>query len=218
MRLYHFLNEHYGLEGIHKRRLKVSRINELNDPFEFAAVCFEDKAIRQAFGRMKNEMNLHRGLLCFSTKWNNPVMWSHYADRHKGICLGFDVSDESVGPVSYSGKRLAVELEQFKSPRELPLEFLTKLLFTKYAHWKYENEYRGFVTLQEQDKDTGHYFAKFSNQMVLRQVIVGAESTISRQQLTKALGEELKDIEQFKARLAFKSFTVVRQQSEQYWS
>lgn len=218
MRLYHFLNAQHGLDNIKHRRLKIARINELNDPFEFASVTFGDKSIRDAFRKMKREMHEQRGLLCFSTKWNNPVMWSHYADKHKGLCLGFDVADQSVGPVSYSGRRLAVELEQLKSPRELPVDYVTKLLFTKYTHWKYENEYRAFVTLEEKDNDTGLYFAEFSDQMTLKQVIVGAESSVSRQQLSEALGSELQHVEKIKARLAFKSFSVVRQRKKSLWA
>ena len=217
MRLYHFLNANHGLDNIKRRRLKVARINELNDPFEFAGVNFSDKSTRDAFKRMKNEMNEQRGLLCFSTKWKNPVMWSHYADKHKGICLGFDVADTSVGPVSYSGKRLAIELEKLKKPRDLSVEYVTKLFFTKYTHWKYENEYRSFVTLEEKDKNTGLYFAEFSDRLTLKQVIVGAESQISRKQLAEALGKELQHVEQVRARLAFKSFSVIRQRKKSLW-
>ena len=218
MRLYHFLNEQYGLENIRHRRLKVARINDLNDPFEFAGVSFGNKNLRDAFRKMKQIKNEQRGLLCFSTKWSNPVMWSHYANNHKGLCLGFDVANDLVGPVSYSGKRLAVDLEQLKSPNELSVEFITQILFTKYAHWKYENEYRSFVTLEEVDEKTGHYFADFSDRLTLRQVIVGAESSISRQQLSEALGEELQHIEKLKARLAFKSFSVVQQKNHLLWT
>lgn len=218
MRLYHFLNEQYGLENIRRRQLKIARINDLNDPFEIAGVSFGDKNLRDAFRKMKREMNEQRGLLCFSTKWKNPVMWSHYADKHRGLCLGFDVADKSVGPVSYSGRRLAVELEQLKSPRDLPVDYVTKLLFTKYTHWKYESEYRAFVTLEEEDENTGLHFAEFSDHLTLRQVIVGAESSISRKQLSEALGDELQHVEQIKARLAFKSFSVVRQRKRALWA
>lgn len=218
MRLYHFLNEKYGLEGIRNRRLKIARIDELNDPFEFSGVDLEDKKLRDAFQKMKRQISQQRGLLCFSTKWSNPVMWSHYADKHKGLCLGFDVSDVSVGPVTYSGKRLAIDLEKLKTPRKLSAAYVTRIMFTKYRHWKYENEYRGLVTLDEMDSTTGLYFAHFSERLILKRVIVGAESTISRGSLSKALGEELQYVEQIKARLAFKSFSVVPQRNQKLWS
>ena len=28
---------------------------------------------------------------CFSEKYDNLLMWSHYSDSHRGICLGFDL-------------------------------------------------------------------------------------------------------------------------------
>lgn len=35
MRLYHFTSQKFGLLALKDRRLKIARINELNDPFEF---------------------------------------------------------------------------------------------------------------------------------------------------------------------------------------
>lgn len=40
-------------------------------------------------------MNTH-GICCFSEKSSDILMWSHYADCHKGICLEFDVKKDSI--------------------------------------------------------------------------------------------------------------------------
>jgi hypothetical protein len=40
-------------------------------------------------------------MLCFSRTSSNILMWSHYGDNHKGICLGFDVPDEFARDVRY---------------------------------------------------------------------------------------------------------------------
>jgi len=218
MRLYHFLNEQYGLENIRNRRLKIARINELNDPFEFAGANLGNNDLREAFRKLKEVANKKRGLLCFSSKWSNPVMWSHYANNHKGLCLGFDVANEAVLPVSYSARRFALDLEKIKSPHEQPPEYIIKILFTKYAHWKYENEYRAFASLEDADKESELYFSRFSDRLTLKQVIVGAESSISREQLSEVLGEELQHVEKLKARLAFKSFRVVQQRNRGLWT
>ena len=48
MRLHYFSNAEYGLLTIRRRRLKLARINELNDPFEFwasqrrAPICVDE--------------------------------------------------------------------------------------------------------------------------------------------------------------------------------
>jgi hypothetical protein len=34
MRVYYFVPANYGLENIIKQRVKIARLNELNDPFE----------------------------------------------------------------------------------------------------------------------------------------------------------------------------------------
>ncbi len=25
--------------------------------------------------------------------WSNPVIWAHYGDKHRGLCLGFEVPE-----------------------------------------------------------------------------------------------------------------------------
>lgn len=87
MFVYHFLNSHYGLEDIRERRLKISRIMELNDPFEFLGVDLSDRQFRKAMKKTKAQLSKTKGLLCFCKTWRNPLLWGHYADKRRGICL-----------------------------------------------------------------------------------------------------------------------------------
>lgn len=217
MRVFHFINAKHGLENLRKRRLKIATLNELNDPFELFGVNLEDEALRHAFQVMKKDLATKKGLLCFSRNWHNPVQWSHYASKHTGLCLGFDVPDYCLGPVTYSRKRLVIEAESLSEPNQLTPEIATKFLFTKYAHWQYENEVRGFVILEEKDTEKNMYFAPFDNKLQLKMVIVGARSNITRKQIREALGNLAPSVEAFKARLAFKSFRVVRQKKSSLW-
>lgn len=217
MRVFHFVNEEFGLEDLGRRRLKVATLNELNDPFELFGVSLADDNLRRAFYAMKNELASNHGLLCFSRDWHNPVQWSHYAAKHTGLCLGFDIPDEHLGVVTYSRKRLIVEAESFRNPRELSVDTLRRFLFTKYSHWRYENEVRSFVTLEEKDPEKNLYFAEFSDKLRLAVVIVGAQSSITREALRNALGDLAPNVETFKARLAFKTFRVVRQRNAKLW-
>jgi len=61
MRLYHFLNAEYGLLDIRHRRLKIARINELNDPFEFLGVATKSRRLRQRYHRLKDALNDYLG-------------------------------------------------------------------------------------------------------------------------------------------------------------
>jgi hypothetical protein len=217
MRVFHFVNEEFGLENLRLRRLKIATINELNDPFELFGIDLADSALRKAFRVMKDELALDNGLLCFSRDWHNPVQWSHYAAKHTGLCLGFDIPDEFLGCVTYARKRLMIKAEAFRDVRQINPKFAQELLFTKYSHWRYENEVRCFVTLEEKDPEKDLFFAPFSDRLRLSAVIVGAQSRLTRATIREALGDIAPHVEAFKARLAFKTFRVVKQQDGKLW-
>ncbi|BFM12865.1 DUF2971 domain-containing protein [Simiduia litorea] len=217
MRVYHFVNKEYGIQDLQKRRLKIARLHELNDPFELFGVEFSNEDIRSAFHKMKTELTKKRGLICFSKSWHNPVQWSHYADKHQGLCFGFDIPDHHLGEVNYSRKRLVIDAERLKNPGNITFSFAKRFLFTKYSHWSYENEVRGFISLDKETEEKGLYFLDFSDSLKLKEVIVGSESDITRQEISDSLSGYNINVNCFKARLAFKSFRVVRQRKESLW-
>lgn len=49
MRVYYYTSEQHGLSNIINKRIKISLLNELNDPFEFLGVDLSDKEFREAF-------------------------------------------------------------------------------------------------------------------------------------------------------------------------
>ncbi|NKK82626.1 DUF2971 domain-containing protein [Rhizobium leguminosarum bv. viciae] len=55
--------------------------------------------------KTRQGLNVAFGLLCMSTTWQEPLLWSHYADKHKGMCLGFDVDDTHWEPARYRAAR-----------------------------------------------------------------------------------------------------------------
>jgi hypothetical protein len=217
MLVYHLLNSEHGIDSIDKRRLKIATIKELNDPFELFGVNLSDETLRRAFHKMKDELSNKRGILCFSKSWHNPVLWSHYADKHKGLCLGFEIPDSLLAHVTYSRERLVVNTEKLKRPNELPQDIATQFLFTKYEHWPYEEEVRCFVELNDKDPTTELYFAGFSNNLELKSIIIGAQSSITRNDLDIALGDLRSHVTTTKARLAFNSFEVVKQKNDKLW-
>lgn len=213
MCVYHFLSARYGQENIRKRHLKISLLHDLNDPFELLSIELSDMELRRRLTALKQNLAADRGLLCFSRNWTNPVQWGHYADRHRGLCLGFEIPTPHLIRVEYSGKRLVKEAQ-----RAMDRERMRKLLCTKYSHWRYEREERVFVSLEGKCPDRkGRYFEDFSADLKLVRVIAGARSDISRADLVKALGPLVPDVEVFKARLAFQSFRVVRNRQESLW-
>ena len=207
-RLYHYWNGEHGLWTLQKRRVRISRILELNDPFEFLALNLRDPVKRNALRGVKRELNRTRGILCFSENWNNPVMWAHYADRYKGVCLGFDVAESTsmgdplLGQVKYVAERL-------RWPPEWDLQFAYDLLFTKFSHWGYEQEWRAFLSLDDCEESDGHYFKPFSDDLILREIYIGLSSPITRRTVNAAT-DGLRDVYIAKTRGAFQKFEVVK--------
>lgn len=213
MTIYHFVPADYGLENLKKRRLKIATIPDLNDPFELLCVDLSDKDIRSGMRNWRRELGAKYGILCFSKTWRNPVQWSHYADRHRGLALGFDVPLGYAMDVNYKEQRSKEEVRELLSGKSTlkKQEMMQKFLSTKYAHWSYEKECRIFINLEEKDESTGLYFQDFSEILRLSEVIVGAESEVTRAQLREALGELSPQVGVRNARLAFKSYRVVTQ-------
>ena len=91
-----------------------------------------------------------------------------------------------------------------------------ELLSLKFSHWRYEQEHRLFVKLDEKDEATGLYFFAFGDVLSLREVIVGANSEVTRDAIAAVLAD-FPDVKPLKARLAFRSFKVVKQRSKALW-
>jgi hypothetical protein len=83
MRVYKFLDTHFGMKTLAEKRLKISTLEDLNDPFEL--LCFEmtDKIKRPAVNLARKEWGATTGMLCFSSEWRDPVIWAHYSDKHR---------------------------------------------------------------------------------------------------------------------------------------
>ncbi|EPA3164447.1 DUF2971 domain-containing protein [Yersinia enterocolitica] len=93
------------------------------------------------------------GVLSLAKYFNCPLMWSHYADQHKGFCIGYDISVNefnNIYPVDYNGKRF-IRTQQvydmlFNSndniKKAAKKEIEKVILLNKAPSWKYEKEYR----------------------------------------------------------------------------
>ena len=72
MRVYKFLDEEFGLKTLREKRLKISTLDDLNDPFELLPYNLKDKNQRRALQNTRKELARNRGILCFSADWRYP--------------------------------------------------------------------------------------------------------------------------------------------------
>jgi hypothetical protein len=210
MRLYHFLEARWALDDLSKRRLRVSNIMGMNDPFEFMALALPSREARKRIMIWRHMWSEQSGLLCFSQNRGNPLLWSHYGERHAGICLGFDV--EVAERVHYVERRtpeilLKASAHPTGSDRLMPA--LNALLTTKFVDWSYEDEARVFVPLSECNREGDHLFTPFSPNLVLREIALGPVCPLRPAEVGAAFGD-LAGVDCYRTRLAFNSFRVVR--------
>jgi hypothetical protein len=168
MRVYHYLAAKRALDNIRRRRLKLSKIDDMNDPYEWKCVSSDHKPSQVAMDATGKYAVESHGALCFSRSWNNILMWSHYGGKHKGICLGFDVPDENTQEVKYVEDVLLVgNLDNVSTEERRTI--LHRLYWTKYGGWSYEEEVRLNASPDEIDEETGKYFVYFSEQLKLKE-------------------------------------------------
>jgi len=208
VKLYHYMDEDYGLINLENRRIKASTFNRLNDPFELLGIETSNLLIRNALKETKRRISSNFGILCFSKIWSNPVQWAHYANNHKGLCLEIELSDNcDAQEVDYVPERLDSSL--ISSPK-----FSEKLLLTKFEHWGYEEEYRIIRQLDNFVKDDELYFQPFNDDIKITKVIIGCQSNITRNHVLERLSDADKDVEIIYSRSAFKSFKIVKHKNK----
>ena len=200
-RVYKFLPKEWALNDIKKQHVKISRICDLNDPFDLIPFKFTSSERQNQFRHALAVLDQDSGMVCFSFKWSNPVLWAHYADKHKGICLGFDLPDECVRHVEYVDTRLPF-------PTELNEQIAQDCLFTKFSGWCYEDECRIFANLEEEEE--GNYFSDFEeNQMTLCEVILGCECQLDPTSIFALLEPHDAEVRVIRARSSDESFDMI---------
>lgn len=209
VRLYYFTSAKHAISNIENARLKLARFSDANDPFELMGLMLREQSVRTAVKEFKKSCNDETGLLCFSGNWTNPLLWSHYGDKHAGVCLGFDVEKGLSHPVSYEDARLLARLAKKGGSFVLDDNLKQQLLITKSNHWKYEQERRVFVELRKALKIGDLYFRSFDKRLRLAEVILGPRCNLKTDDVKKAAsGHPCAII--YRSRLEFGGFRVIR--------
>lgn len=135
------------------------------------------------------------GVLSLSKKWNNVLMWSHYAGYHEGFVVGFryiksDIDDALEAfdivplPVKYTDERY---VEDYTN--DLTTNDAENALLIKGCDWKYEDEERVL------DLKRGPDIHQYNRSARLHCVIAGAkitpENLIILKAAVKAASKEL---------------------------
>jgi hypothetical protein len=173
------------------RRIRFSPRAALNDPFEIRPSVksmamflhsddsFCDDGYDAILKRVKDDQENYfdddngipmlnqLGVLCLTESKRNLLMWSHYANSHKGYVVGFDVSHDFFNNYRRTnfwreyeniGKVLPVKYESYRTES---VYCFTEWYFHKSDDWIYEKEHRLVLPLVscdlviEQTPDSG---------------------------------------------------------------
>lgn len=114
--------------------------------------------ISKAIKKARDIINDKYYITCFSTSADNALMWAHYANKHKGFCIEYDLSKTkdndflvNLHPVIYSNTRASIPPSLFDftdtnnikiSSSNQSISDLLCAMLTKSDVWKYEDEWR----------------------------------------------------------------------------
>jgi hypothetical protein len=145
-----------GIDILQWLRLKVTPPNQFNDPFEFLPkIAFsndEHRSLTDLDGMVDSISETH-ALACFSKVPDNLLMWSHYAHRHRGIVVEFDMNNsffssaKNLMPVNYCSERARASLDSngiFAFD-----EHETLVARIKSPAWSYEDEWRWLLKVED---------------------------------------------------------------------
>jgi len=118
----------------------------------------------------RRQLAATNGVACFSELPRHLLMWSHYADSHRGFCLEFSTSyppfDEQLFQVGYEDRMPTVT----PSERDLgDLFVLRRFLLIKAREWRYEKEWRVVSKLSNTTMDYPPD--------ALKRILIGAKAT-----------------------------------------
>lgn len=192
MILYKYASYNDGRKILESSSVLFTQPKFFNDPFDLPSYPEEKNSANPAeriFGRLrtmaKNTVwTENTGILSLTRTPTNPLMWAHYADKHRGMVIGIDVvaaglTDENAnlipaqyGSVIYVSRRqdqpfigkpergLAVG-STYHFPHD-HYEKLQRLFLHKPLCWSYEEEVRVVKCLKDirndaPDTPSGHF-------------------------------------------------------------
>jgi hypothetical protein len=180
-------NQQHLSQLFRDNKLYLPSPSQFNDPFD----CSLDEPIRLSC--------IEWGIGCYSAKNDDILMFSHYANDHRGICFGVNpekLANSMSDPKTHIQAHLRPVWYFAKMP---PLDFTIDpaLCATcKHEVWKYEEEYRLFRVRGNSPLPSGAY--KFCPES-LTSVIFGCRASDKSISFVKTVSSHLPGIKYFKA-------------------
>lgn len=154
------------------------------------------------------------GICCLTKKPDNILMWSHYADNHKGLVIEFtiDNNSENIHMGNVENKLFGWDVEYTESmpvisTEERDFNAVKDVFLMKSPDWRYEAEYRVLSMYK------GPGIHKFDQQLISR-VIAGVKMPKASFDELKKLVKQLnhkngKNIEVVRAKMSKTEYRII---------
>lgn len=195
MILYKYTNIDIGSKILLNNSVRFTQQQYLNDPYDmkpdFSEANFDyanDGMKLSDFGENQNEVkteliegyyriiNSEFGIFCLTESYDNTIMWSHYADNHRGIAIGFDADNVFLNDNNekITLNRVKYNLCKYKIKIVLDPDELHQSLFEKSKDWEYENEWRSIRLLKDADSICGDVHLFSFDSSIIKEIYLGA--------------------------------------------
>jgi hypothetical protein len=214
----------YFVDSLENYYFYYSRPDELNDPFdgkiayEYDATDVEiinwanrnslpninivqirknikDPSFLAFMESGKKKLEDKYNILCLSENWNESMMWAHYANSNKGICIGYKVIFENNAFLLELDKRNSRNIMFFEkddcylcallkvdynkinytyNPFHQNQDAIKNGFYSKEPKWKYENEYRSIIF----NMDNNNIIQKvYYKKNIVKEIIFGSNTS-----------------------------------------
>ncbi|OEE15555.1 DUF2971 domain-containing protein [Aliivibrio fischeri] len=149
------------------------------------------------FVKCFNDLAKNLGIYSLTETNKNSTMWSHYADEHKGICIGYDTNSllpisgvslkTQLLPVGYFDEKdltrnayLLYVRSNMGADVNMLIDYILGLMATKSNDWRYEKEWRLLVP-------NAGKTPIFYNENVIKTITFGLRTPISVKERVKSI-------------------------------
>jgi hypothetical protein len=140
------------LEALEEGYVFCAAYDTLNDPME--GVFRSSKVFRESDNyrdarRAIVDNKIQIGMASFSEVHDHELMWAHYADQYRGICISYNFTkllDDLGDGVSFVRMYYNEIVPMVRHSSEEPNDVAKMVLSYKNYRWLYEREWRMFAT------------------------------------------------------------------------
>lgn len=223
--LYRFLDSDGGLKTLVAGAFRVGQLSKFNDPFEWQlglagiANPEEQKVADEIRSEHRPWVESWMGVLCFSDSVADPVLWSLYAEKHRGIA--FEVTylwkDDQIQKMTYSDQRPVLDFSQLRKHRDVTereeylKSLLRRLMNQKSPGFSFERECRLAINLNDPQFchfHDGQYFWRWPENSLTR-VVLGFRCPLDETAVRKLLDMNgFADTKVVKAQMCSETYTL----------